>query len=69
MLFSVIDILLHAAGIVLLTITSLKSLLSPLTRSWGRLAASVSVVVVSTLTVKLIKAYSIAPTIIEPGIE
>merc|ERR1712062_364225 len=53
---ALIDILLHAAGIVLLTITSLKTILSPLTRSWARMAASISIVIISTITVKLIKA-------------
>merc|ERR1712141_329599 len=62
---ALIDILLHAAGIVLLTITSLKTILSPLTRSWARMAASISIVIISTITVRLIKAYSLPVSGIE----
>ena len=55
--FSVFDILLHAAGIVLLMISSLQSLLSPLTRTWSRSICSLLVLILSSVLYRYLRSW------------
>merc|ERR1711953_838864 len=50
------DILLHAAGIVLLMISSLQSLLSPLTRTWSRSICSLLVLILSSVLYRYLRS-------------
>ena len=54
---SVFDILLHAAGIVLLMISSLQSLLSPLTRTWSRSICSLLVLILSSVLYRYLRSW------------
>ena len=53
----VFDILLHAAGIVLLMISSLQSLLSPLTRTWSRSICSLLVLILSSVLYRYLRSW------------